>query len=507
MKCAIYARVSTEEQAKKYSIPAQLDLLRSFAQINNYEIFKEYVDEGISGTISDRPQLQELFKDAERGYFKIVLVYRIDRFFRNTLKLLSAVDKLEKIGVAFKSITENFDTTNPTGKFMISLLGSVAQLERDTLIERSKMGILKSIKEGHYMASTSLYGYDYNRQAKKLEINSYESEIVKLIFKLYQKSFSSELKVAAKLNQLNYHTRKGAQWTITQIHRILNHPGYYGKWSYGNDSERITIDIPPLIDKILFDNTQKLLRERKLCPSIRYEHNYLLSKLLYCGICGRKMGIKRGKRIVKANNKEYGPYDYQYYYCFGYRLKKKCSMKCIKKDEIDSLVWEEIKKYIKNPALIKQAIEENCRQDKDKSVSLKRDLTKIASKIERLELEDEKILRLYRKDIISEEKLRSQIQNIKTEKQILNQQRQEIEIQIESQKYLEIRLNALEKLINKIQNNIDNLTFKGKRKIIELLINKVFVQENGRIFLEVILPSFSSNLFAGQGECNVRNVY
>jgi len=142
MKCAIYARVSTDEQAKKYSIPAQLELLRNFAQGNNYEIFKEYVDGGISGTISDRPQLQELFKDAERGYFKIVLVYRIDRFFRNTRKLLNAVDELQKIGVSFGSITEAFDTSNPLGNFMISLLGSVAQLERDTLIERTKIGIL-----------------------------------------------------------------------------------------------------------------------------------------------------------------------------------------------------------------------------------------------------------------------------------------------------------------------------------------------------------------------------
>lgn len=449
MKCAIYARVSTEEQAKNYSIPAQLDLLRNFAQANNYEIFKEYVDEGASGTASDRPQLQKLLGDAKRGYFKIVLVYRIDRFFRNTRKLLNAVDDLKKIEVSFRSVTEPFDTSNPLGNFMITQLGSVAQLERDTFMERARMGTLRSVRAGHYMASTSLYGYDYNRQTKKLEINSYESKIVKLIFKLYQKSFSSELKVAAKLNQLDYHTRKGAQWTITQIHRILNHPGYYGKWSYGNDPERITIDIPPLIDKILFDNTQKLLRERKFCPSIRYKHDYLLSKLLYCGICGRKMGIKRGKRIIKANNKEYGPYDYQYYYCFGHRLKKRCPIKCIRKDEVDSLIWKEVKKYVKNPTLIKQAVEQNHMQDKNKLTTLKRDLIKIASKIERLELQDEKILRLYRKDIISEEKLRSQMQDTKTENQILNQRKRETELKIENEKYVNARLDTLQEMTKK----------------------------------------------------------
>ena len=122
MKVAIYARVSTDEQAKKYSIPAQLELLRNFAKANNYEIFKEYVDKGESGTISERPELQELLNDARSGRFKVVLVYRIDRFFRNTRKLLDTVDELGKVGVSFKSVTEPFDTSNPIGNFMVSFV-------------------------------------------------------------------------------------------------------------------------------------------------------------------------------------------------------------------------------------------------------------------------------------------------------------------------------------------------------------------------------------------------
>jgi len=126
MRVAIYARVSTDEQAKKYSIPAQLDVLRNFAQANNYEIFKEYIDKGESGTLSERPELQELLNDAGRGIFKGVSVYRIDRFFRNTRKLLNTVDELTRVGVSFRLVTEPFDTSNPIGNFMVSLLGSVA---------------------------------------------------------------------------------------------------------------------------------------------------------------------------------------------------------------------------------------------------------------------------------------------------------------------------------------------------------------------------------------------
>lgn len=102
MKCVLYARVSTEEQAKKYSVPAQLDLLRNFARINDYQIFKEYVDEDMSGTTADRPRLQELLSDARKRMIDVVLVYRIDRFFRNTKLLLILFEVLIKIARQFQ---------------------------------------------------------------------------------------------------------------------------------------------------------------------------------------------------------------------------------------------------------------------------------------------------------------------------------------------------------------------------------------------------------------------
>ena len=84
-----YARVSVDEQAQKPSIPAQVGLLHSFGKTNNYNIFKEYVDKGDSSTVSERPQLQELLSDVGKRMVKVVLVYRIDRFFRNARKFYS----------------------------------------------------------------------------------------------------------------------------------------------------------------------------------------------------------------------------------------------------------------------------------------------------------------------------------------------------------------------------------------------------------------------------------
>jgi len=157
-------------------------------------------------------------------------------------------------------------------------------------------------------------------------------------------------------------------------------------------------------------------------------------------------------------------------------------------------VWEEIKNYIKNPTLIKQAVQENYRQDQNKVTSLKRELVKIASKLERLELEDEKVLRLYRKNIITENQVHSQIQEIKTEKQILDQQKQELKLKINNQKYLETRLNALEKLTKKVRNNIENLNLERKKEIIDLLIDKIFIKEDGKVELQIIIPNLCQNV-------------
>ena len=112
IKAALYARVSTEEQKENFSLASQLELLRKHAADNGYEIFDEYVDGGYSGTSFERPRFQKLMADARQGRVNLILVYKIDRFFRSNKDLLNVVYELEGMGVNIRSITEPFDTTN-----------------------------------------------------------------------------------------------------------------------------------------------------------------------------------------------------------------------------------------------------------------------------------------------------------------------------------------------------------------------------------------------------------
>ncbi|HPY99770.1 MAG TPA: recombinase family protein, partial [bacterium] len=186
MKIAIYIRVSTEEQAKEgYSLTTQREHLENYAKREGHDIFRVYSDDGISGYSERRPALQALLQDAKLRRFDLVIVYKIDRFSRNLKDLLNLVDELSNSSVGFKSATEPFDTTTSAGKLMFQQLGSFAEFERNRLAERVMPGMIKGVQLGNWQgARYSPFGYNYNKAAKVLEINSEQAPIVKMIFEM-----------------------------------------------------------------------------------------------------------------------------------------------------------------------------------------------------------------------------------------------------------------------------------------------------------------------------------
>jgi site-specific DNA recombinase len=201
-KVAIYARVSTEEQAKEgYSITAQLQTLRQYAQLYNWEVVEEYVDEGISGkSIKGRPAMKRLIDDVEINKFDAVLVWKISRLSRNMLDTLVILDKFEKYDVKFISYSENFDTGSPIGRLVLQIMASIAEMERNTLSENVKLGMKQRALEGQWNGG-SVFGYD--TVEKQLVINHKEAEIVKMIFEMYASGKGLKA-IANYLNKLGY---------------------------------------------------------------------------------------------------------------------------------------------------------------------------------------------------------------------------------------------------------------------------------------------------------------
>ncbi len=143
-RVALYARVSTTDQ----STDSQLLDLRRYVADRGWRTFKEYADNGISGTKDNRPALNELMDDAKKRRFDVLLVWRFDRFARSTKHLILALEEFKNLGIDFVSYQENIDTSSPLGSAIFTIISAVAQLERDIIVERVKAGLRRAKAQG-----------------------------------------------------------------------------------------------------------------------------------------------------------------------------------------------------------------------------------------------------------------------------------------------------------------------------------------------------------------------
>jgi DNA invertase Pin-like site-specific DNA recombinase len=151
-KAAIYARVSTADQ----HVETQLLDLRKLAAQRGFEISREYCDRGISGSKARRPGLDAMMADARRGAFSVVLVAAFDRIARSTKNFLDIVDELQELGIEFISAREAIDTSGPMGRMFITLIGSIAELERSLIVERIRAGMRRAKMEGQRLGRAPL---------------------------------------------------------------------------------------------------------------------------------------------------------------------------------------------------------------------------------------------------------------------------------------------------------------------------------------------------------------
>src|SRR5437867_9412643 len=179
-RAALYMRVSTKGHGQ--TTETQAVALREYASYRGCEIVEEYPDTGISGSKDSRPALDRLMKDARARHFDVVIVARFDRFARSVSHLLRALDEFNHLGIDFVSLSESIDTSTPMGKMIFTVLGAVAELERNLILERIAMGISRARKEGKSLgrprvevdplqvAGLRARGYSWNQIAGKLGV-------------------------------------------------------------------------------------------------------------------------------------------------------------------------------------------------------------------------------------------------------------------------------------------------------------------------------------------------
>lgn len=348
MRAAIYARVSTAEQAEKgYSLETQLEAARLIAFDADASCIDEFVDNGYSGEFLDRPELDRLRGNLKSIKYGIVIVYDPDRLARNLSHQLIITEEIEKSGAILKFVSVSFEHS-PEGKLFYSIRGAISDYEKEKIKERTMRGKRGKARQGKLTYNDKPLGYDFNKDAQMYTINEAEAKTISLIYELCSKRHLGTRSIARELNLLGHRTKNGKKFYMAAVLRILTNPMYKGsKLAFRyydkqiaqhkkqrilrDPSEWVEIPVPAIVDINTWDLAQKVLQENRIFCKRNARREYLLSGFARCGICGQTLhGLN-----YTANG-----YEYRYYYCDSHATETPCDNRYIPLDKLDREVWE-----------------------------------------------------------------------------------------------------------------------------------------------------------------------
>lgn len=227
LRCAMYTRVSTEDQAREgFSLRAQEARLRAYAGARGWQVAGEYRDDGFTGTDVRRPAYRRMMDEAER--WDAILVLKMDRIHRNARNFMAMMDDLRRWGKDFVSATESLDTSTATGRFVADMLQRIAQLESEQTGERVHMGMRQAASEGRFLGMSDPYGFRYDPATRNLVVVPREAAVVREIFRLHRGGRRSMQAIADVLTSRGVPTKRNGRWSKRQIFRILHSPLYRG---------------------------------------------------------------------------------------------------------------------------------------------------------------------------------------------------------------------------------------------------------------------------------------
>lgn len=233
---AIYARTSSPNQRFNYSIKEQVDRCWKFCDERGWLAKYVFVDEGESGGTTDRPKFQLMLEKAKAGKFNVILFWKLDRFCRSLVDLVNIERMLRECEVGLCSVTEYLDTTTSVGRFNFRNLASVAELEREMIGERARIGLHALAKQHKWPNPHPPIGYD-KREDGMLKVNG-EADLVRRIFSMYlcEKSMPQ---VAYELNKQGILTKKGRPWNARAVRDVLINEIYIGKYRIASVEDQV----------------------------------------------------------------------------------------------------------------------------------------------------------------------------------------------------------------------------------------------------------------------------
>ena len=311
MRAVIYCRVSTKEQTKNLSLPAQRTACAQFCEAQGWQVDRVFVERGESAKTRDRTELKRLMDHCRknRGRLQVVVVYSLDRLARSNHDPFVIRAFLAGLGVTLRSVSQPIDES-PTGKLMEGVLAAIAQFDNDLRAEKTSLGMKEALKRGRWTFPAPL-GYRNVRRpdgTKTIEPDPERAPLVRRAFELFASGLYTKREVLDQLTASGLRTKRGRKVGLQSFGYLLKHPLYAGR--IRNDAWGIDVvgDFEPIVDEHTFFRVQAILRDSKAAGKRHRRHNpdFPLRRFVRCGVCenpltGGWSRSKTGKPYAYSN--------------------------------------------------------------------------------------------------------------------------------------------------------------------------------------------------------------
>ena len=501
-RVAIYCRVSTIEQAEEgYSIDEQNIKIREYCEREGHEIYNLYEDRGISGkNITNRPGIKQLLDDATKDKFDLVIVWKLNRISRKLLDILNIVELLNKYNIAFRSLTESFETETPSGKLQLNIMGAIGEFERETIAENVKVGLTARARDGRWCGGIVL-GYDLveipnegkKRRNTILKINEAEANTVRRIFDLYSQGYGYKA-VVNRVNNEGHKSKKNRAFAVSTIKEILQNPVYIGKIRYNvrqdwSKKRRNNINAnpilsdgihEPIIDMETWNKVQVILKERSKKHNKIYDSEFPLTGILRCPVCGAGMTINRSTSKRKDGTRRIN----EYYSCGNWKNKGTavCNSNSIRVELADEYVLNKIMELINDESILRKVIDNI---NKNKSTKLKpilEQLEQINKEIEKLTDKKNKNIELFEDGILDKSELSIRVKVINDDIEKLKYREQELKQDLQLAEGDPIPFELVNEVMQRFKEVFLNMSTSQQRKqLIHLLVSKITINKEREI--------------------------
>jgi site-specific DNA recombinase len=489
---AVYARVSTEEQAKfGASLASQVEAARNRAvELGATEIV-EFVDEGVPGDVLTRPGINKLREAVANRAITGLVVFDPDRLARNLSHQLLITEEIQSANIKLEFVNFEWKDTDE-GHLFYSIRGAISEYEKAKIRERTNRGKWTKVKQGQSPNGRVPYGYAFDKPTRTISINEETAAWVKQIFAWMTDEGMGPHRLANQLNALNVPPpQRAKKWGTSSIRHIVKNPAYMGQQvvhKYNTEGthknphvpkeqrkavtlrapeEWMGIPIPKLIDERIWELAQESMEDMRRKHAGRpTRHFFLLNRVAACGVCGASL---YGAYINRPTNN-------RYYRCTSHvseRLEK-CSLPHMPADKMESAVWETVAAWATDPQEHFRAVQRASEQAKPKAAGP--DIRHLKSQLTEVQKEQTQLSALVAKGMVKPEHVSGAMKDLAQRSDSLKQM---IE-QLAQEQAMRPHWNPVD-VFPLTRGDLESWSPEKRQEAVRRYVERVFVHPDGKL--------------------------